>query len=345
MEAVELDRRLQSWLLDQLGADFKLDRVERLLGGISSTMCLLHVSERTTGRQLSFVMRAVLPSDGLYEEPGILEREAATLQLLAERSIFTDEAVDRLKHIAQDSSASQAQSPRCIAFDASGEEAGSPALLMTVVPGKVSLPAEPSDAWLQELASAIAPLHQATLGLSDFPWRYKCYASAELLHRHPDRHPALQWSAHRERWEALIQYMLQPAPDYAPCLIHRDYHPTNVLWNEQQQITGIVDWVNGCLGPAGVDVGHCRVNQVELYGLEAANTFLAAYMKANPTFVYHPYWDINCLMDMTAFGEIGVYDGWTALGFQDLTDDIIRQRIEQYAEYLLQLLHTNHYSL
>src|SRR5690606_9702887 len=117
-------------------------------------------------------------------------------------------------------------------------------------------------------------------------------------------------------------------------------HPANVLWHDGA-VSGIVDWVNGCRGPLGVDVGHCRVNLALLHGVEAADAFLAAYERhaaarqAAVAFVYGPYWDIRTLLDM---GEPEVYAGWTDLGFTGLTDALMRSRADRYMASLAERL-------
>jgi aminoglycoside phosphotransferase (APT) family kinase protein len=42
-------------------------------------------------------------------------------------------------------------------------------------------------------------------------------------------------------------------------LVHRDFHPGNVLWR-RGTVSGVVDWQAACTGPAVADVAHCRVN-------------------------------------------------------------------------------------
>lgn len=364
-----ISRELELWIQSAWQESVELVNVEQLIGGISSSMYRVDIRNHALGEMNSFVLRAVLPSDGLNEEEGILAQEAAVLKQLAalsEAGMLDQFAVrDELElpdqlaargeaelpdqltargeaklpnQLQADTIAEQVVSfPHCLAYDASGESAGVPALLMTYVPGKVSLPSVPSHSWLQELARAISPVHHATAHAAVVPWKYSRYAIDGL-----DQHPALTWSKHPERWAALIAHVSGPEPSFVPCLIHRDYHPTNVLWDEKQQrVLSIVDWVNGCIGPAGVDVGHCRSNLVQLYGVEAANIFLEAYRQANPSYCYDPYWDICCLLDMTFYGPVEVYQGWTMLGFQGLTAEVIQQRIEQYVEDLVQLLHTD----
>lgn len=323
-----ISRELEQWIQSTWKENVELIHVEKLIGGISSSIFRIDIRNQAWDSAKSFVLRAVLPTDSLNEDNGILGKEAIVLKQLAS---LKDAAL--LKNFPR-------CIPRCIAYDATGEYAGVPALLMTYVNGKVSLPPEPSQHWLQELARAISPVHRASAHRAVVPWNYYRYAASHL-----ERHPAFEWSKHPDRWAAIIDHVSQREPSYVPCLIHRDYHPTNALWDESQlQVLGIVDWVNGCMGPAGVDVGHCRSNLVQLYGLQAANAFLEAYIEDHPEFSYDPYWDICSLLDMTYFGPVVVYEGWLMLGFQGLTVEGIEQRIEQYVEDLVQLMHTNRYS-
>lgn len=83
--------------------------------------------------------------------------------------------------------------------------------------------------------------------------------------------------------------------------VHRDFHPANVLWQEKG-LSGVVDWVNACIGPAEVDVAHCRVNLALLMGLEAADGFLKAYEKQ--TRHPHDFWrDLNALANAGFFPD------------------------------------------
>jgi aminoglycoside/choline kinase family phosphotransferase len=126
------------------------------------------------------------------------------------------------------------------------------------------------------------------------------------------------------------QMLAQPAPDAAPCFIHRDYHPTNILF-DAGHISGVVDWVNACVGCAAVDLAHCRNNLVCLYGVEAADTFLTSYRTlaaaADP---YHPYWDLNGFAEFFGVLQISVYPPWLEFGMDSLTDTLIQRRADAY---------------
>ena len=111
--------------------------------------------------------------------------------------------------------------------------------------------------------------------------------------------------------------------------MHRDYHPSNVLWLNGR-VSGVVDWVNGCRGPAGIDVAWCRHNLANLHGVSAADDFLAAYTAAaGSDFTYDPYWDLMSVVELLP-GPLSMYEGWRAAGFPDISNAVMRERVDAY---------------
>ena len=55
------------------------------------------------------------------------------------------------------------------------------------------------------------------------------------------------WSPHPERWERAIELWWRGPPAEPDRFIHRDYHPTNVLW-QGRKLSGVVDWGQCLLG-------------------------------------------------------------------------------------------------
>ncbi|MDT3427632.1 aminoglycoside phosphotransferase (APT) family kinase protein [Paenibacillus forsythiae] len=220
-------------------------------------------------------------------------------------------------------------SPELLGVDRDGQACGLPAVLMTLLPGEVILKPPNMQGWLAGLAGALAKVHAIPAG--DFPWTHYSYTDIEALEP-PD------WTTRKESWAEAVRYIRNNRPEYAERFIHRDYHPGNVLW-QGETVSGIVDWPNACRGPAGADVGHCRLNLAQLYGVETADAFLRAYMDAaGASFTYHPYWDLLSLFDGLADGPPQVYGGWADFGVTDLTDRIIAERLEQYQASLMQRL-------
>ena len=114
---------------------------------------------------------------------------------------------------------------------------------------------------------------------------------------------------------------------------------TNFLWQDGK-LTGVVDWINACLGYAGLDIGHMRVNLAQLYGIEISDKFLQAYQISNPDFEYTPYWDAVAIGDTALYDDEAptIYPPWVDFGIQGLSDALMLERAEAYANHILKHL-------
>lgn len=158
---------------------------------------------------------------------------------------------------------------------------GVPVLLMTRVAG---LPVSVPDlAALAEVAARVHAVDAHDLGHDYFPW----YADTTI------GPPPL--TKKRTLWERAIAVWHDEMPDYRPTLVHRDFHPGNVMWS-RRRLTGIVDWPNACRGPGGCDVAHCRENLMRLSGVAAADSFRREYEALTGT-THHPYWEIASVLE------------------------------------------------
>ncbi|MEF2965103.1 aminoglycoside phosphotransferase family protein [Paenibacillus sp. M1] len=304
-EAAVLPRHVLAWASSQAGERACVTRVTPLQGGISSAVYALEVCREAEEEPLYWVMRQFTDMEWLKEEPDVARHETAALKA---------------------AQAAGQPSPRWIAADPDGDSCGLPTVLMTRLPGRVVLPPKaPSASWITGLAAVLAGLHQAKTEPME-----KNY----FTYNQVDRLQVPGWTSKPSAWAKVIECVQAPPPAYVPRLIHRDYHPANVLWQEDR-VSGVVDWVNACRGPAGIDTGHCRVNLVQLYGTETADAFLEAYLKSAPELAEtaHPYWDMLTLIEWLP-GPPGIYKGWTDLGFSGLTEELVESRLDEYAELL-----------
>ncbi|MFB7303047.1 phosphotransferase family protein [Heyndrickxia sporothermodurans] len=298
MKSVLSDQVLD-WVRKSVGSTTEIRSIKRLYGGTSS---IVHHLSFTTG---DVVLRQFDNEEWLKEEPDLARHEAESLRKAMKTPIPT---------------------PEIIAFDETGDECGGmPAVLMTKLEGTVQLKPQQMERWLAEMAESLVQIH--SVQADDFPWTYFTYKDLAKLEI-PD------WSSYPELWGAVFDFVRGPRPQVRPCLIHRDYHPTNILWVDDK-VSGVVDWVNACSGPAGIDIGHCRLNLAMLYGVSAADAFLSAYEKlAGYSFSYHPYWDLLSLIDIL-FGPPEVFPGWIAFGMTSLTDQMMVERLDQYMKSVL----------
>ncbi|MFB5661175.1 phosphotransferase family protein [Alteribacillus sp. HJP-4] len=299
------ENKALSWSLKALGPQAELLSVNPLKGGMSSLVQKLTVKEGE--RKKDYVLRLVNNKDWLKIEPDLALHEARALQ-----------KAEGIKVPA----------PLLVDFDEDGSGAGMPALLMTRIEGKVELRPLDMNQWIKELAGSLISIHHTDAG--DFRWDYFTYTDLHTL-----QPPA--WSNFTDEWKRIFRIVNVTRPETKLCFIHRDYHPANVLW-KNNKVSGVVDWVNACRGPAGIDIGHCRWNLAMMYGVETADAFLEAYQSeaGEATDIYHPYWDILSLINVYSVTPPAVYPGWPAFGLAHLTDQLMIERMDRYMLSLLE---------
>ncbi|MGG1675674.1 phosphotransferase family protein [Neobacillus sp. NRS-1170] len=301
--ASKLSDNVLKWVIDSVDRKAKVHSFSLLKGGTSSSVYGLSLHGEQGVSEL--VLRLIDNEEWVLAEPDLALHEAKSLQWAARTGI---------------------QTPKIVAYDKTGTSCQVPAVLMTRLRGSVDLSPVNMNLWLDGLAKTLVQIHSVDAG--DFPWSYNTYMDVNSL-------DIPTWTSCPDLWKKAINIVKGPRPYTKQCFIHRDYHPTNVLW-DGHAVSGVVDWVNACRGPAGIDVGHCRLNLTLLYGGHIADAFLSAYQRhaGSTGFKYDPYWDILSLIEVLP-GPPQVYTGWTDFGFTGLTDEMMIQRADQYIKSLM----------
>ena len=240
------------WARRILGVD-QLQRVRPIAGGITGAVIAFDAPRR-------LVLKLYRPDPS---EPDSAGREARILELLAPSGLSV---------------------PGVVAMDREGTDTVWPALLMTRMPGRRRFRPRDVKPWLSGLARLAARIHSTPMALEALP-RYRTWGLEEPLEL-----PA--WWRDAAVWSTAVAVFRGPAPDEPWTLIHRDFHPGNVLWRGTRP-SGIVDWLHGCRGPVAVDVAHCKLNLWRDNGRAVAEAWVDAYRAANPEAPpFRPYWDI-----------------------------------------------------
>jgi aminoglycoside phosphotransferase (APT) family kinase protein len=246
-----------AWAAARLGGPVISARALR--GGMSSAMHLLTL-RGSGGQRRQAVLRRYVRPELNADEPDIAVREARALRVA--------ESVD-------------VPTPLLLAVDPAGDEAGVPAVLMSRLPGRVEWWPPDIDRWLSRLAGVLPHIHASPLPPAGTLQSFAPYPQASY------RPPG--WARYPAVWERAAEISQRPAPVLPAVLLHRDFHPGNVLWR-RSAVCGVVDWVGACTGPAVADVAHCRVNLLTV-GADAAGRFTAMWQSATGT-AYHPWADV-----------------------------------------------------
>jgi aminoglycoside phosphotransferase (APT) family kinase protein len=237
-----------AWLTTAVGPGARVVSIEPLDGARSSAVHRIGVELRR-GRVEELVLRRHVDRDWLRREPALAEREAEALELLAGAAVPV---------------------PRLIGLDATGADAGAPAVLMSWLPGRPCSTSELPER-LSALARLLPQVHATSTAAAPDLRRYRPYFTGGIDPREADLAPP-PWSRRPRLWDRAIEVHRAWVTPADGVLLHRDYHPGNVLFVDRRP-SGLVDWVNACLGPADLDVGHCRLNLAALLDLTAADRF------------------------------------------------------------------------
>lgn len=213
----------------------------------------------------------------LEVEPDALAREVAALTTLADTPV---------------------PAPRLVAW--SDDPA---ALLMTRLPGEHALDAREPGVVL-DLLDSIHSVEPGGLAR----WTYRGYHEGRKLA------PPRWWRDHAV-WDRAVRWSADRQPDLKPAVIHRDFHPGNILWTDAT-ISGVVDWGSACLGPAAFDLAHYRVNLATLVGPEVADR----------AFPGNPAWDIEAGVGYLDPDDL---DGWVG-PWPHVSGSVARERLEAF---------------
>lgn len=249
------------WVEDAVGV--AAASVEPLRGGLSSAMHKVSFAAPTAQ---PIVLRRYVR---LPLEPQLAAFEAAALRLTEPLTVPT---------------------PRLIAVDTDGDVTGVPMVLMSFVAGRVEWDPAPNfvDGWIGQLAEQLPIVHQAVVAQD---------SGIRTFERYEQRsYEPPPWASSTTLWERAAA-VFETAREIEPrVFIHRDYHPGNVLW-KGQRLSGIVDWQSASIGPASIDVGHCRQNLRDVHGESVAVAFTKRWERLTGD-GYDPWADVITIIGM-----------------------------------------------
>jgi aminoglycoside phosphotransferase (APT) family kinase protein len=293
---------IKAWVKSCVGLNVKLLSSQQLRGSSSATLYRLTLLDGIKVNHC--VLRLFTKSEWLAVEPDIPEHEAAVLEKV---------------------SAAGLPVPHLLGCDPRGAACGLPALLMTALPGKVDLMPMSIESWLRQMAEFLVKLHE--IEPAGFHWHYRAYNNVDQL-------KVPEWSRHKPLWEKAIEIVRSPAPAAPVRFIHRDFHPVNLLWR-RGKLSGVVDWVNACQGPAGIDVAWMRHSMASMYGLAMSDRFLAVCQEVmGSSWDYDPYWDMKTIVEFLP-GPLEVYPPWKDFGLDHIDSALLTRRDEEYLDSLL----------
>lgn len=301
-----------AWANRQLEVGERIVRTEALRGGITAEMRRLTIGTRNAGTR-DLVLRTFV---NVEHAEDWLNREAGALTLLPGTGV---------------------PAPGLVAADPTAAHCEYPSLLMTHLAGRTVLDDEGLETRVPRLARQLVAIH--ALRPAERPREYVALTTADTV--------VTPNGADAAAWAAAIDVIRRPAPTYEGRLLHRDFHPGNVLFDvppskpASARITGVVDWAATSWGPADLDVAHCSTNLALLHGPAWGQRFAEAYEETGGVLAAAAserlYWRVR---DGLAFSEEVqvVSQPWREAGRTELTTRAVEERLDAYVTTLMNAL-------
>jgi aminoglycoside phosphotransferase (APT) family kinase protein len=298
-------------LVQQLSSGGRLLWRRRLRGGLGSKMDVLRVEDQPGARR-SLVLRRYVPG-WRNSTPERASREYRILGLVESAGV---------------------PAPRRVLLDAEGRFFGTPAMVLSYVPGRSFF--NPADVarWTGGLAQGLASIHAVTPETRDLSWLGgdgHQDAAAEIAQRR------LQLSGSDSLTSGVLEALesrLDRVRWLDPCLIHHDYWPGNTVWY-RGRLAAVVDWVDAKLGDAREDLAQCRADLVMSHGIEAADAFLESYVQRTKTQpVDMSFFDLLCGLRGLIYYKAWL-KGYNDAGLIHLTAESVEERLRDFVRQAL----------
>ena len=204
-------------------------------------------------------------------------------------------------------------------------------LVMEYVEGGLDFSPAHMEDYLAQMAGALAQLHAATCGKTDLAFLPRQENAC------PEALPKVATTADLPSDPILAALRTLPphAPTNPSALLHGDYWPGNLLWQDGR-LKAVIDWEDASLGDPLIDLGIARLEVVWMFGPPALPLFTQAYAARNPMdFDALPYWDLCAALRLSRLvgKDLAAWAGFfTPSGRSDLTASVLAERFAWFVE-------------
>jgi aminoglycoside phosphotransferase (APT) family kinase protein len=141
---------------------------------------------------------------------------------------------------------------------------------------------------VRQMAEQLAAIHRVDIARLDFLPRQ----NERLAQWFATLPAAGDESSPEGRAMAALKSAWPPVSQNKPCLLHGDFWPGNVLWQDGR-LVGVIDWEDAEIGDPVGELANTRLELLWAYGSKAAALFTRNYREINGIDLSGlPYWDL-----------------------------------------------------
>lgn len=279
--------------------------VRRLTGGVSAEVTLIEVA-RPSGEKEEMVVRRHGPVD-LEQNPNVAEDEYRLLEITGRAGLAT---------------------PRPLSLDQKCDIFPTAYVVLAYIVGETEFkPADILD-YVSQMARQLADIHEIDCVQQDLTFlRDQAALYAEKFGSRPG---ILDESIREEKIRTALEAVWPIQSNNAPVLLHGDYWPGNVLW-QNGKLAGVIDWEDAQFGEPLADLANARLELLWAFGEDAMRSFTDVYRSVTTIeFVNLPYWDLCTSLRHT-------FDIAEFASNQDEADRMLRQH-DWYVDLALEAI-------
>ena len=264
--------------------------------------------------------------------PGGLRR--VVLRRYRPQSFDTSERAEREWKVLTLLAGTAVKAPEPLWFEPRGAMFGSPAMLLTRLPGRPLVDPRHPIGWAASLADGLAQIHALPRE------RFEAIGAGESWQQLPFVDPGHDSELFAtagfdgEAVMAAIERGYGALREARRSFVHFDYWPGNTLWLSHR-LTGIVDWTNAAMGYAEYDAAYCYLDICLSRGRRVAKAFLQRYRDASGVAV-EPLWFWSLVVAKRAAPDPATWlQPYRELGRTDLTPRVMRGRFQAFVREAL----------
>jgi aminoglycoside phosphotransferase (APT) family kinase protein len=284
-------------LIDRFESGARLRRAWDLTGGVSAQVTALEI-ERPDGASRRVVVRRHGERD-LRQNPNVAADEFRLLGALVAAGLPV---------------------PAPVYVDAAGEVFGAPCLVIEFVHGEPVFAPCDLDVFIDVLADLLVQIHRVDPRTPDLP---HLPGKAMLV---GDRIEELRANEAADAIDLEICRALATAwpPEQVnrTVLLHGDYWPGNLLWDERR-LSAVIDWEDAGVGDPLSDLANCRREVLWAFGDPAMERFTRRYVSLSGVDVRNlPQWDLA--------GALGVATAMSGWALDEKAERAMREGLRRF---------------
>ena len=227
-------------------------------------------------------------------------------------------------------------SPNPLFLDAEGAYFGTPAMLLSYIPGRPMYQPRDVSSWCGGLVRAMRSIHAITPEAHDLGWlprfgREEMAAELEELQG--------KVAVHEDALAREVLEVLDAGFDRVGwpngCLTHEDFWPGNTVWY-RGQLVGVIDWANAKVGDPRIDLSQCRIDALLANGIEVSDALRDAHADMAPDEV-RDLWFIDLFQGLKALLYYEIWlTGYRDAGLLHVTPKQSLERIRRFLQTALE---------